>query len=118
MDKLPQELSYFISERGPFLVVSLRGPLSKGTTEIIDRLRQELEGRKADRVIVSLHDVKEVHVIAIPQFVRFLAAVRQKPAKLGVCFMAPQVFEVLDSRGALRRDELFPTLEVALAALK
>ena len=112
-----QELNFFVSEKGPFLVISLRGILSKATLPSLEDCSKKIAEKSAKHVILSLHDLTDIQMTAVPAFVKLQASIRAKPATLGLCFIASTVFGLLQDRGAVRKEEVYQTLEDALLSV-
>ncbi len=111
-----KQLEFFVSEKLPFLVVSLKGALTKGNAEKIDSCFEAVRTTKARAVVLSLHDVHEMDLGGIPPFTRLQAEIRKK-AELRVCFIKANHYEMLTSKAAIRESEVHPDLSAALASL-
>lgn len=112
------DLEFFLAEKGPFLVVSFIGLISKSTAAVMEKCRVDTLNTQAQSVVLSLHDVTDIELTGIPPFVQFQQAIRKKPAELCLCFIRPDLIKFLLNRGAVREEEITANLKVALESLK
>ncbi len=117
-EAIPEKLEYFISEKGPFLVVSLNGTIAKNTTPVLDECREKITQANTKKVILSLHDVSRIDLNGLPALAQLQQAVRSKPATLRLCFIKKDVAQTLFDKAIVRKDEVTMDLKEALESLK
>ena len=112
------ELEYFLSEKGTFLVVSFNGSITKSTVPALEKCQGDVLNSQAQSVVLNLHDVTKVDLSGIPPFALLQHAIRKKPAKLRLCFIKADFAKLLLDRVAIRREEVTANLKDALESLK
>ena len=109
-----KELTYLLSEKGPLLVVSVLGPVTKAYEETLTKCQDEIKAKPARFAVINLHDVTVMDYQGIAAFVRFQKAIRDKPCALRICFVKPDLKKILEERGAFRPNELTGNLREAI----
>lgn len=112
------DLSYLISEKGPLLVISLVGPMTKPQEGVLAKCQEAIAASPTKLTIISFHDVTTMDYQGIAAFVRLQKAVRDKPSALRICFVKPEFKKLLDERGAIRPNEIALNLRDAIESFK
>jgi|GEM_PF-1829905 len=107
-------LNFQISAQNSMVVVSFSGALINSNLGVIERCVVEVLGSKATSVVLNFRKVTKLDFPAISQLIRFQHAIREKPAKLRLCFLSSDFLRILEDRGAIRKDELRITLAEAV----
>lgn len=108
---------YFISQRDSILVASFFGPISNTSSQTIEKCTTEIRDSFAKGVVVNFHDVTDVQLSGIPLLVKLQVTIRKMPAHLRLCYIKPEVTNILDEKGAVRSSEMFENLQAALQSL-
>jgi hypothetical protein len=106
-------LEYFISRKEDFLVVSLRGTLTKATIPTLDECQAQVAQSGARHVVISMHDVETLEIGGVPGLIRLQKAIRDR-AQLRLCFLRAEHGAMLADAGAIRPAEVVDTLVNAL----
>jgi len=115
-DQNSSGLTYVVSEKSSFLVISFTGPLIWGNENVVKKCQDEIAQRRCDRIVLDLRNVGAVNVAAIPEFVKLQASARQK-GRLRLCGLRNDVGRLLLEKGAVREQELREDLKTALKSL-
>lgn len=111
-------LSYFLAQKSPFLVVSLIGELTEAAKPQLERCFTEALASKAEKVIISFHDISAITPEIIPTLVKGQMSLRQNSSGLRLCFLKTEHRKFLVERGAIRQEEICEDLERALQSLR
>lgn len=115
-DQNSSGLTYVVSEKSSFLVISFTGPLIWGNENVVKKCQDEIAQRRCDRIVLDLRNVGAVNLAAIPEFVKLQASARQK-GRLRLCGLRNDVGRLLLEKGAVREQELKEDLKAALESL-
>ena len=81
------QLSYLIAEKGPMLLVTLIGPLSRHSLETLAKCQEELAAKPAKVVVLYLRDVApKVDQIVFPSLAKLQKQIRDSGALLRLCW--------------------------------
>jgi anti-anti-sigma regulatory factor len=124
MIQQPDQLTYFLSEKevasqkAVILLISLAGPISRSTADVLDKLIEDVEKRSPGWVVLNLRDVGQtIERIQYPAFAKLQKTIREKGAELKICNIHPDLRKTLVDAGLLRVKELANNLPEALQSL-
>ncbi len=111
-------LQYFLSSKGPILVVTFVGEMNDASIKTLEKCNAELIAIKDVKfVILYFRDTKRISMDAIPVLATMQKEIR-KTHSLQICSMAPDMREKLKKQGVIRDAEMTNNLADAIAALK
>ncbi len=108
---------YFVSTKGPFIVVSLLGRMNSKAVPMLNELMAELGLNGTATVLVfNLRDVSEIGGDALQVFAQIQKNARARPAELRLAGVKPELKTRLLTEGIIRTSELFDNLQAAIMA--
>lgn len=111
-------LQYFLSRKGPILVVTFVGDMNVPSIQAIEKCTSEISATELVKfVILYFRDTKRIALEAIPYLATMQKEVRKK-GELQICSMHPEMREKLSKHGIIRANENTNNLAEALSALK
>ncbi len=113
-----KKLSYFISEKEKFLVITLQGPADRTFEHIVEECLERIRLSKAEFIVINLHDVTQFDRQGLSFFVKLEKQIRNKPAQLRICCINSIVNKFLNEEGAVRNNEVAPDLPMAIQSFK
>jgi anti-anti-sigma regulatory factor len=111
---LSKDLTYFVSEKNRFLVVSLTGWISDSSLPTLQEIENIVGASQASLVVLNLNGVTAISPTTIPQLATLQQRIRKRPADLRLCGVAENLRHLLNRRGIIRLNELADNLEFAL----
>jgi|SRR5579871_2898082 len=113
-----QSLSYAIQNQGEFVVIALRGALTRESSAILENFQKELDGKEGHYFILSLAGLTDVDHIMMPRLIRLQKAVRERQGRLQLYVPNADLLQSLEYAGAVRKDELAPSPTEAMLRLR
>ncbi len=107
-------LNFQISAQNSMVVVSFSGALINSNLGVLEKCIIEVLGSKATSVVLNFRKATKLDFPAVSLLIRFQHSIREKPAKLRLCFLSSDLMRILEDRGAIRKDELRITLAEAV----
>jgi MFS superfamily sulfate permease-like transporter len=107
-------LNYQFSSQNSMVVVSFSGALINSNLGTLEKCMAEVLGSKATSVVLNFRKATKLDFPATSALIRLQHSIREKPAKLRLCFLSSDFTRVLEDRGAIRKDELRVTLVEAV----
>lgn len=116
-EKKAPELSYFVSEKPPFAVVTFIGAISKPTLSVLEDSQKDLSERADTLFVIVFREVTTVDLSALGPLTRIQKCLREKGA-LRTCSLKPEIRKLLLEKAAIRESEYTNNLAEALESLK
>lgn len=107
-------LSYQISEKGALIVVSFAGALSKSALATLEECKSTLLSKSPSCVVFNLQGLTQMDFPGMASFIQLKKVLRDSSTTLKICALDPNLADLLDQKGALRRNELVADLKSAL----
>ncbi|MCM2278188.1 MAG: STAS domain-containing protein [Oligoflexia bacterium] len=112
---MPQKLTFFLSEKGSILIVTLIGPLVKDNALAFEECLQEVARSGASVIIMNFRDVSETMDPSFgPAIARLKKAVYERKARLRMSGIHPALRIQMAQAGVLRLEEICDNLSQAL----
>ena len=108
---------YSLSEKGAFLIITLSGTLAKQSIGVLEKCMAEITKSTATKIVVDCGNLTEIDVHGVAPFIRLQKTCRDK-GEFRLCSIRLSLKIFLDEKGAVRGDEICPTLKEAILALK
>lgn len=113
-----KEMQFFVSRKGPFVVVAFVGHFEMSEEEDLNRCLKEILAEAPQFVILSMRDVNAMKRTIVPAFIRFQKQIRDQNCQLRIAALSPDIKRTMISLGAVRHDELENNLQNAILSLK
>ena len=108
---------YFVSAKGPFIVISLLGRMNSKAVPKLNELIAELAQHTSGMVIVfNLRDVSEISGDSLQLFAQIQKEGRARPAELRLAGVKPELKTRLLTEGIIRTSEIYDNLQAAIMA--
>lgn len=102
----PVRLQYFISEKNGTAVISLIGEINSKTVHILEECLHDIHRIHAENIVLNMHDIYEIDDRVVKVFAQLQACIRENPAALRVCFLRPDIKDMLLAFNAIKPAEL------------
>jgi anti-anti-sigma regulatory factor len=111
------ELTYFISEKPPFAVITFVGAMVKATIQVLDDCERDLLSRTGTLWVVVFRDVTTLDLTALAPLAKLQKNARTKGA-LRLCSIRSELKKLLVEKAVIRDTETLDNLTEALDSLK
>ena len=110
------KLSWFISKKNNYVVVAFSGVFDESIEAILKECEAAIKKTDANCIVLGFHDIQEFDRTCIRPLVQFEKSLREKPAKIRVCFFNTSLEHFLINEGAVRQTEVSGNLIQALTS--
>lgn len=114
MEQPDKNLDWFISEKDKYLIVSFSGTMTEDTSSKLIHCEEEVKKRNAKCIVLNFFNIDEMTRGCMRQLAHLEKLIRDKPAKLRICFLKPDHETFLVREGIIRPNEITGNLMQAL----
>lgn len=112
------DFNYYLSEKDEILIITLIGEMTESAIPKLKECIEEMKVKNPQFVAFNLHDINKIGIDGVRLFAHMQKLIREKPAKIRICFLETKIKERLIKEGIVREGEIVDNLGLALKSFK